>query len=271
MTPIRSLAHSFLSRLDAPQRWSYSLVLVWLSSMIVFPIAYWVQGSAVIPSAITIAAVLQALVAFVALALNWNVGHAMRAFMIVALVTWFAEFIGSKTGLPFGVYTYTDALQPQLFGVPLLIPIAWFMMLPPSWAMTHLILGRSSHQQHRLRFALLASVVFTVWDLFLDPQMVAWNFWQWAHPEGYFGIPWINYFGWLLVSFLVTWLIHPQPMPLYGPLVTVYASVWFLQSLGLAWFWGQPGPALFGCLAMGLVMLTAYKRHAARVPKGDFL
>ncbi|MCS6834979.1 MAG: carotenoid biosynthesis protein [Anaerolineae bacterium] len=269
MTTLQHFVRSFPLHLDTHQRWSYGLIVVWLLAMIAFPIAYWIEGPTIIPSAITLAAVLQALAAFTALVFNWRIRQALRAFTIVALVTWFAEFVGSKTGLPFGDYTYTDVLQPQLFGVPLLIPVAWFMMLPSAWAMAHLILGQSPRPQRRLRFALLSSLVFTAWDLFLDPQMVAWHFWQWAYPVGYFGIPWINYLGWLLVSFVVTWLVNPHAMPNLGPLVVIYASVWFLQSVGLAWFWGQPGPALFGSLAMGLVMFLAYKRSTARSCAGE--
>jgi len=268
MTALIHFVRSFPSRLHTSQRWPYGLVLVWLLVMIAFPIAYWIQGPGIIPSAITLAAVFQALAAFVALAFSWSMSRALRAFLIVAAATWLAEFIGSKTGFPFGVYSYTEVLQPQLFGVPLLIPVAWFMMLPSAWAMTHLILGRPSHPQHRLRFAILSALVFTAWDLFLDPQMVAWNFWQWADPVGYFGIPWVNYLGWLLVSSLVTWIINPPHIGTLGPLVAIYASVWFLQSVGLAWFWDQPGPAFFGSVAMGSIMLIAYKRSASRLAKG---
>jgi len=262
MTTLSHFIRTLPTRLDMPQRWAYGLVVAWLIVMIAFPIAYWTRGDSIIPAAITLAAVVQASAAFFALLINWGLSPALRAFVIAAIGTWFVEFIGSKTGFPFGLYAYTDVLQPQLFGVPLLIPIAWFMMLPSAWAIAHLIIGSAPHPQRRLRMAMLAALAFAAWDLFLDPQMVAWNFWQWENPVGYFGIPWVNYLGWLLVSGIVTWLVNPQPIAKPGPLVAIYAAVWFLQSVGLAWFWGQPGPALFGSLAMGIVILAACKRSA---------
>ena len=35
-----------------------------------------------------------------------------------------AEVLGVRTGFPFGEYAYTDALQPQVLGVPVVVPLA---------------------------------------------------------------------------------------------------------------------------------------------------
>ncbi len=240
---------------------AYTLIGVWLLTMILFPIAYWTIGESVIPVAITIAAIAQAIAVFYIVQTRWGITKTFRMLLIVGVLTWLAEAIGSKTGLPFGEYHYTDVLQPQIWGVPALIPLAWFMLLPSSWALAQVITGDVSGWRGRVLVAGVSALALTAWDLFLDPQMVGWNFWVWANPEGgYFGIPFINYGGWLLVSFLVTWLINPASLPVI-PLAVVYACVWFLQSVGLAVFWGQPAPALFGSLGMGAIMLWAVLRY----------
>jgi lycopene beta-cyclase len=242
------------------EKLSYLLIIAWLLTMIAFPIAYWTLGSSIIPTGITLAAIVQGSATFSILAnvMGWR--KSLGIFGIVAVVTWFAEFIGSTTGFPFGVYHYTDVLQPQLFGVPLLIPIAWFMLMPSAWALAQVITrADQSTLLGRVQFAFISALAFTAWDLFLDPQMVSWNFWQWQDPSGYFGIPFINFFGWVLTSFIVSFIINPIKLPVL-PLAIIYACVWFLQSVGLAVFWGQPGPALFGSLAMGGFMLWAYYR-----------
>lgn len=251
-----SLDTGFLRQLDHA---SLAFIILWLITMILFPIAYWVAGDAVIPPAITIAALAQSIAVFYPLSRAWGSQRAVILFVAVAALTWLAEFVGSKTGFPFGHYDYTTVLQPQLGGVPLLIPFAWFMMLPPAWAVVQAIWpAQQATFWHRLRFAGLSALCLTAWDLFLDPQMVGWNFWQWREPSGYFGIPFSNYFGWLLVSFVISWLLYPPRLPLL-PLIMVYAAVWFLQSIGLAVFWGQPGPALFGSIGMGIFLLFAIR------------
>jgi hypothetical protein len=40
-------------------------------------------------------------------------------------------------------------------------------------------------------------------------------------------------------------------------LLVIYGIVWILQAIGLAIFWGQPGPAAFGFVAMGLLLGAA--------------
>ncbi len=87
--------------------------------------------------------------------------------------------------------------------------------------------------------------------------MVAWGFWVWEQPGGYFGIPWVNFAGWLFASALITAIIRPRPLPV-GPLLIIYLITWLLETIGLFFFWGLPGPAVVGFVAMGGVLLLAY-------------
>jgi lycopene beta-cyclase len=247
--------------LSRQERIGFSLIGVWLLVMIAFPIGLWTIGESIIPAGITIAAIVQASAVFYIVQSGVGLRRALLLFAIVALVTWSAEALGSKTGFPFGDYYYTDILQPQLWGVPLLIPLSWWMLLPSAWVIAQVIVGE--HQQNwqkRLQFVAISALALTAWDLFLDPQMVGWQFWIWREPSGYYGIPWSNYVGWLLVSSLVTFIANPPRLPIL-PMATVYACVWFLQSIGLAVFWGQPAPSLWGCLGMGAMMIWAYWRY----------
>jgi putative membrane protein len=185
---------------------------------------------------------------------------ALRVALPILPLAWLVEFIGSHTGFPFGRYSYTPVLQPQLGGVPLLIPFAWLMMLPPAWGVAALITGsdRSSARprQARLLRALVAGLAFTAWDLFLDPQMVAWDLWRWAQPGLYFGIPPVNFAGWFLASFLIS-LTAPDELPA-RPLRLVYVVTWVLQAIGQFYFWGQPGPAIAGFFGMGVFVAAAF-------------
>jgi lycopene beta-cyclase len=109
-----------------------------------------------------------------------------------------------------------------------------------------------------------SSAAITAWDLFLDPQMVNWGFWEWELDGAYFGIPLSNYAGWLLTGAVVTLMVRPWRFALpLEPLLVVYAVVWFLQTVGLAVFWGQPGPALVGSLVMGGMLYRAVSRYRA--------
>ena len=43
-----------------------------------------------------------------------------------------AESVGVATGLPFGHYAYTGTLGAEVFGVPVVVPMAWVMMAWPA-------------------------------------------------------------------------------------------------------------------------------------------
>jgi putative membrane protein len=250
---------------------SFWLTVVWVLGMIVVPIARWIATDSIIPTTAALTSLLQFAAVFAILVHSWGWSRTVMIFALVAVLTWLAEAIGSKTGVPFGRYSYTDILQPQLFGVPLLIPLAWFMMLGPSWAVAQAILGDKSKNKHNpIVFALVSAFAITAWDLFLDPQMVGWGFWVWHEPitdslpMSYFGIPWVNYLGWLLTAFFVTLIARPSQLPTML-LVIIYGIVWALQSIGLAVFWGQPGPAAFGFVGMGVLLAWAIKSTLERV------
>jgi putative membrane protein len=223
--------------------------------MIVQPIVLWTWGQTALQRGLSLAVLVQAATVLAILGEAWGFKRTAGALAVVALTSFLAEWIGNRTGFPFGSYHYTDVLQPQLAGVPLLIPLAWMMMLPPAWAVAQLI---SKKEGRDIRFVLLAALGITLWDLFLDPQMVGWNFWVWEFPGLYFGIPLVNFMGWLLVSALITWLVGPRDLPT-GPLMAVYVITWLLQTIGQGLFWAQPGPALFGFLGMGTLVFLAWR------------
>ncbi|GAB4481780.1 MAG: hypothetical protein Kow00124_29880 [Anaerolineae bacterium] len=230
-------------------------LVVWALGMIAIPILNWTIGPAALDLAIPFSVIAQGVVVLIALIDAWGAPRALGTALLIAAVTWAAEAVGSATGVPFGAYSYTDKLQPQLLDVPLLIPFAWLMMLPPAWAVARRISGRWGGAA----FVLASAAAMTAWDLFLDPQMVGWGLWTWHNGGGYFGIPWVNFAGWMLTAAVVTLLARPRDLPT-GPLLIVYAITWFLSWFGLAFFWGLPGPAAAGFVVMGLVLALALAR-----------
>ncbi|MBW4436427.1 MAG: carotenoid biosynthesis protein [Pleurocapsa minor GSE-CHR-MK-17-07R] len=250
----------------------YVLVVIWALAMISVPIQRWTLGDPMLPFGITLGAVLQMSAALVILVAGLGGRRALIVTLVTVTAAWGVEFVGSKTGFPFGTYSYTTLLQPQLGGVPLLIPLAWMMMMPSAWALAHLFTRRARYPW--LAFVLVSALVFTAWDLFLDPQMVGWNFWVWAQPGdfNYFGIPWVNYAGWLLASGLISALarvvgLRPERIPLV-PALVIYGVTWFLQTVGQLVFWGQPGPALVGAVGMGIPLVLGIRHvwRSRRVP-----
>jgi uncharacterized membrane protein len=126
-------------------------------------------------------------------------------FATAAIVSWLLEETGVRTGLVYGPYHYSDLLGFKLGHVPILIPLAWFMMIYPSWAVAR-VLARGVDARSPAgiaALALIAAMVMTAWDTVMDPGMAAAGNWVWERGGPYFGVPLRNYFGWLLTTFLV--------------------------------------------------------------------
>lgn len=236
----------------------YLLLAAWVLSMVLLPIAKWVWGDGVIRWSVLVNTLLQFSAVMALLVQSWGWRRATVVFAVVALTSWLAEAVGTATGFPFGRYDYTDLLQPQFAHVPLVIPLAWMMMLPSAWAVASMVTARRD-----VFFVVVSAAAMTAWDLFLDPQMVGWGFWVWQDGGAYFGIPLINYAGWLLTAGVITALVRPRELPVF-PLLLIYGVTSFLQSVGQFVFWSMPGPALFGTLGMGGMLLLAWWSHQRR-------
>ena len=239
------------------------LAVVWIVVMIGLPVVRWVAG----PGAerVGIAAGVFAQVAVVTSALVSTLGSfAVVVVIAVPVLGWASEVLGSKTGIPFGAYTYTDVLQPQLVDVPVLIPLAWLMMMPPSWAVGAMIFPASP-----VLSWMTAAAAFTAWDVYLDPLMVRWDFWRWHRGGAYLGIPLVNYLGWFIVAFTITALLALTARAFgasllgdipTGPLVLVFTVTWLLQFIGQFAFWKLRASALAGFVAMGIFVAAIVAR-----------
>ncbi len=121
--------------------------------------------------------------------------RALVGLGVLALFTWGIELVGVLTGLPYGAFSYGVELGPMLFDlVPLGLPVFYFPILLNSYLLALLVLDSPSFLR---RFAFTLGVVIAL-DLILDPGAVALGFWGWADPGGYYGVPAVNYLGWLL-------------------------------------------------------------------------
>lgn len=234
--------------------------LVWLAAMIALPLRNIFGREGARESAMRDAVLAQVLLVIVLTTQFLPIATVVRVLIGVPVLGLFVEAIGTRTGFPFGKYHYTDRLQPQLMHVPLVIPAAWLMMMPPSWAVAAAVTGASSG----IAFVVVSAAAFTAWDLLLDPRMVGWGYWVWGRPGRYpGGIPLSNFLGWFLAAAAITALLAPRiptPRAELSPellLVFVYVVVWLLESLGQAFFWRMKASAALGGAVMGAISLAA--------------
>ncbi len=188
------------------------------------------------------------------------------------------ELLGVHTGVPFGHYSYGTSLGPRVFGVAAVIPLAWAMMAYPTYVLVR------RHRRTPDRAALLGGLVLATWDLFLDPQMVGAGHWAWAAAGGpaLNGIPISNFLGWLLAGTVMIGALlalpdrTPEPEPTSARTsasegVPMVMLCWTYLSSVLAnlTFFGRPGVAAIGGVAMGATLVLALRRWRCDVPARD--
>lgn len=229
---------------------------VWVVSMISVPILGWTLGTGAERIGISIGVMTQTVFVAGLLLSSLPVGTALVLIVLIPFLGWGFELIGSRTGVPFGRYHYTDVLKPQIRNVPVVVPAAWLMMIPASAAVGELMVPGGTDVVQLL----VSAAAFTAWDLFLDPQMVLWDFWRWEKPGRYFGIPLVNFLGWflcgLLALFAMTALLPATAcfLPVW-PLFAVYVLTWFFQTTAQLAFWGLYGSGIVGFAGMGVFIL----------------
>lgn len=124
------------------------------------------------------------------------------AFVILYAISLVSELAGTTTGFPFGEYRYSPVLYPMWFAhVPIVIPLSWFFMALPSYALARSVLPDANQRWTRV---FLASAVLVSWDLSLDPAMShATRYWMWGSSGAYYGMPWLNLLGWYVTGLVL--------------------------------------------------------------------
>ncbi len=161
---------------------------------------------------------------------------ARRWAVIVLVGSAFFEWVGARTGFPFGAYAYTDRFGWRLGGVlPVAIPLAWLVVL---------LCGRYLVQTvwpDATRWQLAAGVAAVAVLTDLNLEFVAWKvrgYWVWTPHAGVGvpdGPPLQNYAAWFALSFALSILLPPnyalrlrRPSPLRPVLVLVLTNALFL-------------------------------------------
>lgn len=155
------------------------------------PVPLWPAGFPVLSTLSTLA------LALAAFTFVWERAGPQKAGLALGLgagLGWLIEWLGSRTGWPFGIYSYAGAPGLTLLGVPLLVPLGWFAMP----LVTTLFSGGRPW---------LAGLLLVAWDAGLEPLMTSQGYWTWRDPNPLWsGAPVQNFLGWWAVGTGLSWV-----------------------------------------------------------------
>lgn len=183
---------------------------------------------------------------------------------VVYVLSLGSELAGTTWGIPFGPYGYTELLGlAWLDRVPAVIPLSWFCMALPSYALARL---RFPGREQAVARVALGSFILLAWDLSLDPAMsYATRYWWWGEEGVYYGMPLLNLVGWYVTGVVLmaallwlrsdSWLARVPVGLLAG-----YYGANLLMPLGMSAAAGLWGAVLLSLLVLGGVWLVVARR-----------
>lgn len=167
---------------------------------------------------------------------------------VIALLSGIFLAIGAKVGIPFGPFFFTENFAPLLFHqVPWPLPLLWVVVLLNARGVARLILHRwQNGPNHGLWIIAAASLLAALFDAALEPFASHANHWWIWKPSratfSWYGAPWVNFVGWMVVTFFILaltapWLINKkssdEPPLDFQPLI-VWTALMLLLTVGNA-------------------------------------
>jgi carotene biosynthesis associated membrane protein len=179
-----------------------------------------------------------------------------------------AELLGTQTGFPFGHYEYTSLLGAKIAGhVPWFIPPSWYAMALLSYDLARRVTRTTGG------IVALTAVFMVLWDVALDPAMTAgahsgWSFWAYEGGGVFFGMPLVNWAGWLLTSAVIALgfeklLGGMDHAAGWAPLLW---SVNVLFPIFICFAYGAALAGVLGLLAMAIPLVLIRRRGAPLWP-----
>jgi uncharacterized membrane protein len=136
-----------------------------------------------------------------------GVKGAVLFVLVSSLIGFGVEVLGTNTGYVFGgKYTYGDFLGDKVLGVPIVVPLVWFVISYITFSLSFPKVG--ANRKWGFNFVIpiaLASFGAMAWDLMVDPMFSTYGYWTWESNSSttleLSGVPVTNFFGWFVVIF----------------------------------------------------------------------
>jgi putative membrane protein len=204
------------------------------------------------------------------------------AITLTIFAAWLAEAVGVNYGWWFGAYHYTELFNPRIWGVPIIICIAWEPILYGAYLVTDFLVPVKIKKEDPwfnkivifLVLSFIGALVTTMMDIPADCDAVQRGWWVW-HDGGPWmsdingGVPIKNYMGWLGLSFICNAIYRLAEYFSTAKKHSVYLDVYirplmFLQVsmfiLGFAWIYlKRPEVVLSGMGMMAIALFSIMK------------
>ena len=150
------------------------------------------------------------------------------------------ESLGCNFGFLFSKYTYTGYIPgPKLFGFDVFSMIGYGCAAYELWALGQAAVGMFENRFKKwdvLVVPIISGLLFVSIDFGTDPLLATiTGAYDWVQPGVYYGVPYQNYLGWIVMAicmmFCISLLLYPQQKKgMLPPTPSVAKKKWFWRA-----------------------------------------
>jgi uncharacterized membrane protein len=202
-------------------------------------------------------------------ALGWR--RTLAYSTVAFAAAWLSEYTSTRNGFPFGAYTYSqDTSDRELFisNIPAMASASFVFLGYAGYCVAR------SARLHGGALIAAGAALLTALDLVIDPASLLGDRWFLGHlyaydaPAAYYGVPWSNSGGWLLLTLVVVgwlWLLDRGRMSTGDALrgATFFGGI-LVFNVAVCAYLRLWGPAAIGLGLLAIVTISIAAASKAR-------
>ena len=130
------------------------------------------------------------------------------ALLVVGILGWAVEAVGTNTGIIFGSYTYGESLGPKVFATPFSMAVNWML------SVYLVVMILKPRILNRWKLAFTGASIMVLYDILLEPVAIRLDMWSWAGGNP----PFQNFVAWFIISFPLILLLNKYSSNAKNPL-----------------------------------------------------
>ena len=141
--------------------------------------------------------ILMSLPCYIALGRWLGFKKSLSLIVILSIYALLIETFAIITGFPYSNFSYTNLIGFKILGyTPYTLPFAYVPLFIGCFYMALII------KMDKWIIIILSTLMVLVADMVLDPAAVALKFWVYESQGFFYGVPLMNFLGWILTGFL---------------------------------------------------------------------
>lgn len=177
----------------------YSMIL-WITGIIMAVVAFFITNVPIKPEMAFISGIFIVALSvpcYVAVVKWLGIKYGIIFLVVMSFYALILETFAIITGFPYSHFTYTNLIGFKVFGyTPYTVPFAYVPIFIGCIYLANL------RVRNYWKIAILTAFLALIVDMVLDPAAMALNFWVYEGTGIFYGVPLMNFWGWILTGFL---------------------------------------------------------------------